>query len=264
MTHAPSIGVLVVDDELLAREKVRDIVKDDLELHIVGECGNGAEAIESIKTLAPDLILLDVQMPEVGGFEVLEALQSTAPPAPLPHVIFVTAYDTYAVRAFEFHALDYLLKPFDRERLEAALARAKNYIRNSHKDNNLDHRILTLLEQIKNGTKHLERFVVKAGGRIFFLRTSEVEWIEAEGNYVNVHTATRSHMLRETLNGLEAQLDPAKFIRIHRSAIVNLAYVKELQTWTHGEYHVIMQSGKQLTLSRNFRERLQEVLGKNL
>jgi two-component system LytT family response regulator len=255
------IRVLVVDDEPLAREKIRRIAKDDAELRVIGECANGAEAIEAIQTLTPDLLLLDVQMPEVGGFAVLEALQSNG--VRLPPVIFITAYDHYAVRAFEVNALDYLLKPFDRERFRAAIERAKQQIRRENAPG-LDQRIVALLEQLQTQPKHNERLVVKTGGRVFFLNTDEVDWVEAEGNYVSIHTGKKSYLLRETISSLENQLDPKKFIRIHRSAIVNINRIKELQPWSHGEYHVLLQDGTQLTLSRSYREKVQAALGNSL
>ena len=259
MNVASRISVLVVDDEPLAREKIRAMVRDDPEIEIIGECVNGREAIEAVEEHVPDLLLLDVQMPEVDGFAVLNALRSSH----MPLVIFITAYDQYAVHAFEVHALDYLLKPFDRERFAAALDRAKAQIRRE-RDGHLDARILALLNQLEAEAKYLERLVVKSGGRVFFLPTEEIDWIEAEGNYVSVHTPKKSHLLRETISSLEAQLDPKKFIRIHRSTIVNLSRVQELQSWSHGEYRVILYNGTELTLSRNYRENLQGALGNNL
>jgi len=258
--HPRPIRTLVVDDEALAREKIRAFAESDPEIEIVGECSNGAEAVVAVRELAPDLILLDVQMPEQGGFEVLEACNGTRPPA----VIFVTAYDQYAVRAFEVHALDYLLKPFDRERFEAAMARAKAHLREAKGGEGIDRKILDLLEELRAEKRYVERLVVKDAGRVFFLETEDIDWVEAEGNYINVHTAKKSHLLRDTISGLEAQLDPRKFVRIHRSAIVNISRIKELQPWTHGEYHVILRDGTQLTLSRNYRENLRNVLGNNL
>lgn len=259
MADALRMRMLVVDDEPLAREKIRDLVKHDPELEIVGECANGLEALAAIQEVRPDLLLLDVQMPEVGGFAVLEALKDEV----MPLVIFVTAYDQYAVRAFEFHALDYLLKPFDRERFEAAIGRAKAHVRREQ-NGNLDQRILALLEHLKAETKYIERLVVKAGGRVFFLETKEIDWIEAEGNYVNIHTPKKSFLLREMISNLEAQLDPKQFVRIHRSAIVRIDRIQELQTWSHGEYRVILHGGTELTLSRNYRDNLQSLLGNNL
>jgi two-component system LytT family response regulator len=258
MTESPLIRVLIVDDEPLAREMLREMLEADQDVEIVGERSNGSEAVEAIRVHLPDLLFLDVQMPEVGGFEVLEALGT----GPMPHVIFVTAYDQYAVRAFEVHALDYLLKPFDRERFDISWQRAKAQIVRD-KDGGRDQRILALLEELKAGSsRYLERLVIKSGGRIYFLETNEIDWIEAEGNYVSVHSGKKSHLLRETISSLESQLDPRKFLRIHRSSIVRIDRIKELQPWFHGEYHVILQNGTQLMLSRNYREKLQEALGK--
>jgi two-component system LytT family response regulator len=253
------IRVLVVDDEPLAREKIRGMAAHDPDIRVVGECSNGAEAVEAIQSMRPDLVLLDVQMPEVGGFAVLEALKDEW----LPPIIFITAYDHYAVRAFEVHALDYLLKPFDRERFQTAIERAKRQIRRDN-GSHLDARILQLLEQISEQPRYSERLVVKNGGRVFFLNTDEIDWIEAEGNYVSIHAGKKSYLLRETISGLESQLDPKGFVRIHRSAIVRLNCVKELQPWSHGEYHVILQDGTRLTLSRSYREKLQAALGNSL
>lgn len=259
MVDSTHIRALLVDDESLAREMIREMLDDDKDVEIIGECVNGFEAVEVIEAEAPDLIFLDVQMPELGGFEVLEKI----PKDRMPHVIFVTAYDQYAVRAFEVHALDYLLKPFDRERFQAAWQRAKSQIMRE-KNGALDQRIIALLEELKAGPKYLERLVIKSGGRVFFLDTDDIDWIEAEGNYVSVHTGKKSHLLRETISSLEAQLDPKKFIRIHRSSIVKMDRIQELQPWFHGEYKIIMQDGTQLTLSRNYRENLHEALGKLL
>jgi len=259
MTDSPPIRVLLVDDEPLAREMLREMLEGDPYVTIVGESCNGREALAAIRAHSPDLIFLDVQMPEVGGFEVLASLDKEE----IPYVIFVTAYDQYAVRAFEVQALDYLLKPFDQERFDVSWQRARAQIlRDRNGAGGMDRRILALLEELKAGKNYLERLVIKAGGRIYFLETSEIDWIEAEGNYVSVHSARKSHLLRETISSLESQLDPKKFLRIHRSSIVRLDFIKELQPWFHGEYRVMLQDGTQLTLSRNHRDKLQEALGK--
>lgn len=257
MTDSPSIRVLLVDDEPLARDMLREMLQSDPQVRIVGESCNGREALEAIRAESPDLIFLDVQMPEVGGFEVLASLQKEK----IPYVIFVTAYDQYAVRAFEVQALDYLLKPFDQERFDLSWQRAKAQLLRD-RNGGMDQRILTLLEELKTGKNYLERLVIKAAGRIYFLETDEIDWIEAEGNYVSVHSAKKTHLLRETISSLEAQLDPKKFVRIHRSSIIRLDFIQELQPWFHGEYRVILKDGTQLTLSRNHREKLQEALGK--
>lgn len=259
MISPTQIRVLVIDDEPLAREMICEMLAGDPAVEIIGECGNGEEAVAAIEERAPDLLFLDVQMPEASGFEVLETLKN----GHAPYVIFVTAYDQYAVRAFEVHALDYLLKPFDRERFEASWRRAKEQIL-KEKNGRLDERILSLLEELKAGSKYLERLVIKSGGRVFFLDADDIDWVEAEGNYVSVHSGKKSHLLRETISSLEEQLDPKKFRRIHRSSIVQLGKIKELQPWFHGEYRIILHSGAQLMLSRNYRENLQEALGKVL
>jgi two-component system, LytTR family, response regulator len=251
------IRVLIADDEPLARGVLREMLQSDPEVVIVGECANGKEAVEAIKELNPDLLFLDVQMPEMGGFEVLNALDE----GQAPHLVFVTAYDQYAVRAFEVHALDYILKPFDRERFDVSWQRAKAQVLRE-RNGGVEQKILSLLEDLKAGTKYLERLVIKSSGRIYFLETNEIDWIQAEGNYVSVHTGKKSHLLRETISSLESQLDPKKFLRIHRSAIVRIDRIKELQPWFHGEYHIVLNDGTQLTLSRNYRDRLQEALGK--
>jgi two-component system LytT family response regulator len=258
MTDSPLIRVLLVDDEPLAREMLREMLQGDPDAQIVGESCNGRDALEAIRTESPDLIFLDVQMPEVGGFEVLASLEKEK----IPCVIFVTAYDQYAVRAFEVQALDYLLKPFDQERFDVSWQRAKAQLLRDRNGGGMDQRILALLQELKAGKNYLERLVIKAAGRIYFLETSEIDWIEAEGNYVSVHSAKKTHLLRETISSLEAQLDPRKFVRIHRSSIVRLDFIQELQPWFHGEYRVILKDGTQLTLSRNHRDKLQEALGK--
>jgi two-component system LytT family response regulator len=257
MTDSPLIRVLLVDDEPLAREMLREMLQGDPQVQIVGESCNGHEALKAIRNESPDLIFLDVQMPEVGGFEVLASLRKEK----IPYVIFVTAYDQYAVRAFEVQALDYLLKPFDQERFDVSWQRAKAQLLRD-RNGGMDQRILTLLEELQAGKNYLERLVIKAAGRIYFLETNEIDWIEAEGNYVSVHSAKKTHLMRETISSLEAQLDPKKFVRIHRSSIVRLDFIQELQPWFHGEYRVILKDGTQLTLSRNHRDKLQEALGK--
>ena len=259
MTDATRIRALVVDDEPLARAMIREMLESDSEAEIVGECANGREAVEVIKTSAPDIVFLDIQMPEIGGFEVLESLD----PKAHPHVIFVTAYDQYAVRAFEVHALDYLLKPFDRERFEGAWQRAKTQIK-LDRTSRRDQDIIALLEELKAGPQYLERLVIKNGGRVFFLHVQDVHCIEAEGNYVRVYDNQKGYLLRETISSLEEQLDPKQFLRIHRSAIVKIDRIKEMQPWFHGEYRIIMENGKQLALSRNYRANLQEAVGNGL
>lgn len=260
MSQTP-IRVLIVDDELLGRTVIREMLRGDTEVEIIGECASGREAINLIQQHRPDLVFLDVQMPVLDGFAVLSALD----PQQMPFIIFVTAYDQYAVRAFEVYALDYLLKPFDRERFSKALQRAKETMRQS-RNSEVNERILALLEkqQTPPDSAYLERLVIKANGRVLFLRTDEIDWIEAEGNYVCLHVKKESYLLRETISGLETQLDPKHFARIHRSQIVNLDRIKELHPWSHGDYHVILKDGTELTLSRSYREHFQALLGQSM
>ena len=235
------------------------MLASDPAIEIVAECANGEEAIEAIQHYSPDLIFLDVEMPGIDGFGVLEAL----PPDRMPAVVFVTAYDQYAVRAFEVYALDYLLKPFDQERFDKTLKRAKDQIANEKSDA-LSERILRAIEDIKTKPVHLERLVIKVNGHVFFMKTEEIDWLEAEGNYVRLHSGKESYLLRDTISALESQLDPKKFIRVHRSAIVNVDRISELQPWFHGEYRIVLREGVQLTLSRTYREKLHELLGRPL
>jgi two-component system LytT family response regulator len=250
------IRTLIVDDEPLARERIVDMLLGDADVEIIGECGDGLAAVAAIEAHNPDLLFLDVQMPELDGFDVLEAIEQT------PMIVFVTAYDQYALRAFEVHALDYLLKPFDRERFDKALQRVKYQIARE-RAGTMNRELAALLADLKSRPKPLERLVIKASGRVFFLRVDEIDWIEAAANYVRLHAGKDAHLLRETINGLAAKLDPDKFLRIHRSIIVNLERVKELQPWFHGDYVVILQDGTRLTSSRNYRERLRKLLGKS-
>ena len=255
---------VVVDDEPLARQTIRLLLAREDDFAIVAECGHGAEAIDAIRRERPDVVFLDVQMPEVDGFEVLRRLEPDAvPPATVPLVVFVTAFDRYALRAFDVHALDYLLKPFDRDRFRDALARARERIeRRSNGD--LERRLLAIVSDLKPAPQALERFVIKAGGRVFFLRAEDIEWIEAAGNYVKLHVGAETHVFRETMNSLEARLNPSMFFRIHRSHIVNIERVRELQPWFNGEYVVFLTSGARLTLSRGYREKLQDRIGRPL
>ena len=253
------IRTVIVDDEPLARERIRTLLAAQPDVEIVAECRDGDEAVDAIRRESPDLVFLDVQIPEKNGLEVIEALGSEN----MPVLVFVTAYDQYALQAFEVHAVDYLLKPFDEERFQKALDRAREAVRRP-RGNEVNERLLSLLRDLKQPVGYLDRLVVKSAGRLFFLRTEEVDWIESAGNYVCLHVSAESHLLRETMNGVEERLDPAKFVRIHRTAIVNIDRVKELQPLFHGEYQVVLRDGTQLTLSRGYRERLQDVIGKEL
>jgi two-component system LytT family response regulator len=253
------VRVLVADDEPLARERLRLLLSREDGIDLVAECPNGTDAIEAIDRLQPDLVFLDVQMPGATGFEVIEAIGAER----MPLVVFVTAFDQYALRAFDVHALDYLLKPFDRERFHEALVRARQQL-DRRTNGDLERRLLELVQDLKPSAQRLERFVIKSGGRVFFVRADEIDWIEAAGNYVKLHVGGDAHLFRETMNSLELQLDPDTFYRIHRSHIVNIERVKELQPWFNGEYVVFLRNGTRLTLSRGYREKLQERIGRSL
>jgi two-component system LytT family response regulator len=227
------IHAVIVEDEPLGRNLIRELLRSDSEVRIVAECTNGHEAVAAIEKTRPDLVFLDVRMPEMDGFDVLSSL----PVEQHPFIVFVTAYDEYAVRAFEVHAVDYVLKPFDRERFHRAVERAKTQIRR---------------EQPRT-PRYADRLVVKSAGRIVFVRTEEIDWIAGEGNYVRLHINRESHLLRTTMDKIEKQLDPLRFARIHRSQIVNIDRIRELRSWWHGEYHVLLKDGTQLTLSRTYR-----------
>ena len=249
------IRTVIVDDEPLARRGIRAQLKNEKDIEIISECRNGHEAVKAIESQAPDLVFLDVQMPELDGFEVVEAIGVGRMPA----VIFVTAYDRYALRAFEVHALDYLLKPFDDERFATALERARGQIKQKNIDE-LSRRLQGLLDDLQSRRKYVERLVVKSSGRIFFLSVAEIDWIEAADNYVRLHAGHESHLLRETMNSLEKRLDPDQFLRVHRSRIVNARKIKELQPLFRGEYDIMLRDGTRVESGRGYRERIQKLL----
>jgi two-component system LytT family response regulator len=257
--QAPRTRVLIADDEPLARERLRMLLDTEAWIEVVGEAQDGAAAVEAIERLKPDLVFLDVQMPGSTGFDVIQAVGADR----MPFVVFVTAYDRYALRAFDVHALDYLLKPFDRDRFRQALGRARHQLEQKT-GTDLERRLLALVQDLKPPSHRLDRFVVKSGGRVFFVRTDEIDWIEAAGNYVKLHVGTDTHLFRETMNAVESQIDPDLFFRIHRSYIVNIERVRELQPWFNGEYVVFLKNGTRLTLSRGYREKLQERVGRTI
>jgi two-component system LytT family response regulator len=248
--------VLIVDDEPLARDRIREMLKNDRDVRIVAEARNGSEAIEAITSHQPDIVFLDVQMPDRDGFEVLKAL----PAKSMPLVIFVTAFDQHAIRAFDVHAIDYLLKPFDRKRFARALARAKAQLRRTNEPDT--ERILKLLEELKEEAGYVERFSIRNGETVLFVRADDIDSIEAEGNYVRLNLADASHLLRDTLSSVESQIDPRTFVRIHRRTIVNMNRVKELQIWARGESRVVLHGGATYTLSRGYREHFENFVKK--
>lgn len=263
MNKEANIRTVIIDDEPYARRRVRELLEGHNDVEVVGECGDGIEAILLIERQAPDLLFLDVQMPEVDGLGVLERVRSDR----MPVVIFVTAYEKYAVRAFEACALDYLLKPYDEERFEKAVNRAKAQLRLEEETGNRAQETLRFAPPAKErvaGAKHLERVVVKTDGRVLFFRTDEIDWIEAYGNYVRLHVGRVTYLLREAISSMEDELDPSKFVRIHRSTLVNIERIKELQTMFHGQYAVVLRDGTELTLSRRYRIRLEATIGRPL
>jgi two-component system, LytTR family, response regulator len=238
--HGEKIRTLIVDDEPLARSNLAVLLRTDPEIGSIRECGSGAEAIGEMRVTRPDLLFLDVQMPECDGFDVIEMLGKNLPPA----VVFVTAYDQYALRAFEAGALDYLLKPFDNARFELALGRAKQRIR-------MD----------RGRTQKLERVAVKTAGEVSFVKIADIDWIEAADYYACLHVGAKSHLLRRSMAELEQDLDPGVFCRVHRSSIVNLERVRGLKLGQDGEYEVLLQNGARVRLSRRYRKQLQARMG---
>lgn len=249
------IRTLIVDDMLLARQRIKRHLKKDSDIEIVGESFNGREAITAIENIKPDLVFLDVQMPEIDGFEVVETIGARK----MPIVIFVTAFDQFALRAFEVHALDYLLKPFDNERLQRAVARAKKIIEQPE-DKNLDERLRKLLEDYRSVPKYLKRLAVKTVGRTFYLYVEEIDWIGAAGNYLELHVGKQTHLIRERLHVLESKLDPEQFVRVHRSTFVNVERIKELQPLFNGDQIILLRDGTELTMSRTYRDNLVTLL----
>ncbi|HSS21698.1 MAG TPA: LytTR family DNA-binding domain-containing protein [Pyrinomonadaceae bacterium] len=254
---------LIVDDEKPARQRLRDLLEKRREITVTGECLSGVEAVQVIRESQPDLLFLDIQMPELNGFEVI----SQVGVARLPVTIFVTAFDAYAVRAFEASALDYLLKPYSDERFGQCLTRAIDYLR-TQKREELSDRLLSLLSQTtpkqSSSTSHHDRLLVKVAGRVIFLPTEEIDWIEAAGVYVQVHVGNRKYLHRASLTELEMELDPERFIRIHRSTIVNVSSVRELQLHSHGDYLTLLKDGTQLKLSRVYRTKFEAHLRQSL
>lgn len=252
------MNILIVDDEPLARERIREMLKRESGISSIREAANGGEALERIAESRPDIVFLDIQMPDMTGFDVLASLDKKLL-RQIPAIIFVTAFDEYALRAFEFHALDYLLKPFDRKRFADTFRIARERISHSN-GNGGEERLLSLLEKLNAKPTHLEWLTIRKDERVLLIRTSDILWVEAQGNYVLLKLEGASHMMRETMDRLESQLDPSVFLRIHRSTIVNVNQIKELQAWARGEYRVVTFAGPAFTLSRGYRARFDEFL----
>jgi two-component system, LytTR family, response regulator len=251
-----SIRTIIVDDVDLARERIK-ILLGDAGLEIVAECANGREAIKAIRSLKPELVFLDIQMPKISGFEVVETIGVEEMPA----VIFVTAYDEFAVRAFEVNALDYLLKPFDEARLKSAVERAKRVIAGREPAREMEEKLRRLLKEVKSGEPtYLKRIPVKSARDTTLVLTEKIDWIGSAGHYLELHVGDEKHLIREQLNRIEAKLDPEKFVRIHRSIIVNLDSIKSLHPLFNGDHLVILKNGQELNLSRTYHERLMALL----
>jgi two-component system LytT family response regulator len=251
-----SIRTLIVDDEPLARRRLRAFLRPEADLEIVGECGNGEQAVQAIRAMRPQLVFLDVQMPGMDGFAVLQALD----PRVLPMIVFVTAHDQYAVQAFEKRAIDYLLKPFSKRRFEDAVSRVRERIE-APDERDLKERMGRLLRTVAGPKTHL---VVKTGTHSVLLQTIRIEWLEAEGDYVRVHAGREIYLTRQTMNRIESQLGAGRFVRVHRSAIVNVEFIKEIHPLPGGDHTITLRDLTQVTLSRTYRERLEHALGQKL
>jgi len=252
VTTAP-LRALIVDDEAPARRRIRRLLLAEPDVVVTGECGDGASAVQVIIRERPDLVFLDVQMPERDGFDVVAGLGSADRPA----IVFVTAYDRYALRAFEIHAVDYLLKPFTRERFRTALERVRDRIARRAPDAAVE----ALVEALRDRHKYRSRVTVTSGGRTHVIDLASVDWIQAADNYVRLHVQSREYLLRETLASLETTLDPARFVRIHRSAIVTIDRVAALTPASHGDAEILLRDGTRLAASRTWRDRLRRVIG---
>lgn len=248
------IRVLIIEDEVVARERIRRMLQSYRDFEVIGEFDNGPAAIRGIMELNPNLVFLDVQMPGMDGFQMLHELEQDS----LPYIIFVTAHDQYALSAFEVYALDYILKPFDEDRFKKTIEHARKQI---HQKKPLQG-VEDLLQEIKRSmVRHLERFVIKRDGRLRMIPCNQVDFLQAEGKYVRLHIGNQSHLIRVPISYLEDQLNPKHFVRIHRSYIVNIERISELQLSFHGDYKVLLNNGEALTLSRGYREKVSRVLG---
>ncbi|MCK8520112.1 LytTR family transcriptional regulator DNA-binding domain-containing protein [Aquimarina sp. D1M17] len=241
------IKTLIVDDEVLARDKLTLFLQNEKDFEIVEQCSNGIEALKSIKTSYPDLLFLDIQMPEMDGMELLRNIDVQK----IPCIILVTAYDDYAIKAFEYHALDYLLKPFDRERFLVTISRVREQME-LHSSGDYNRQLLNYLRDTNDSKKHIQKVVVKDGGKIFFVKTKDIEWVESAGNYLKLHVGKSSHLIRETMNAFEQKLNPSEFIRIHRSSLVNIDTIHNLESWGNTEFIFTLNSGHKVQSGRSY------------
>ena len=249
------IRTLIADDQPMARQRLTSLLSEEPDVELVAACASGSEAVSAIERHRPDLVFLDMQMPELDGFGVIAAVG----PERMPSVVFVTAYDEFAVRAFDVHALDYLLKPFGRLRFQKALERAREHL-TRERAGELAKRLVALVDEVRPAHPRADRIMVRSGARVVFVDVRSVDWVQAEGNYVRLHAGDESHLIRETMRGIEGRLGDAAFARIHRSRIVNVNRVRELRLAQTGEYEVMLRNGRALRVSRLYRDKLQERL----
>lgn len=251
----PTMRTVIADDECLSRKKLRILLSSENGVDVAAECQDGKQAVDAVRIYKPDLLFLDIEMPDLNGFEVLDQLSKEQ----MPIVIFTTAYDHYAIRAFEAHALDYLLKPFNQTRLHRSLERARAELLKSH-EQGVKARLLDMLSATKTESKPLRRLVIKTAGRVVFLDLNEIDWIEAAANYVKIHAGKDSYLLREGIGNMSAKLDSGRFVRIHRSFIVNINRIRELQPCENGEFIAVLRNGKELSCSRGCRSEVQRLI----
>lgn len=249
------LKVFVVDDEAPARKKIIRFLERDPEVELVGQAGNGGEAVPAIQESEPDLVFLDVQMPGMDGFDVIRALE----PGPLPRVVFVTAHDEYAIRAFEVHAFGYLLKPFDQGRFAKVLADAKQHLVKDQ-ESEVSANLRRLLAEVQRKQQTPARLLVQQKDRAFFVALEKIDWVESERNYLNLHVGAQTYTIRGTIESLEEKLDASQFLRLNRSSVVRIDFIRELQNWFHGEYKVVLLSGETLTWTRRYVGRYPEIL----
>ncbi len=249
-------NVIIIDDEPMARERIDDLLKNEPDMEVAAHCRNGIEAVESIKNLKPDLIFLDVQMPGLNGLEVLAQLDQEN----FPETIFVTAYDKYTLQAFSAHALDYLLKPYDDDRFKEALDYARKRMKQENDNPPQTSDLLAFIKKLDQKDSYIKRIQVKLNQRIILINVDNIDSIEAEGSYVRIHSGGADYLLRESLNSLEKKLDPRQFTRLHRSTIVNIDSIKELQHWSQNEWLALLVNGRKYVVSRGYREKLKNIL----
>jgi two-component system LytT family response regulator len=253
------IRVVIVDDESPARRKIQRFLSGETDFELIAQAGTGIEAVNIITQEKPDLIFLDVQMPGLNGFEVVEALNIH----PLPQIVFTTAFDQFALRSFEIHALDYLLKPFEQARFKSVLEHARQRLQ-QNKSDDLTEKMNHLLKELRGRSNYAERLLVHSGGRAILLPVLQIDWIEAAKNYVNLHVGKQDYLMRGTIEGFYQKLNPSRFLRVNRSHIVNLESIKELQPWFHGEYKIILKDGKEISWSRRFMDKNSDVILKRI